>query len=1629
MPAIGAGVERINHFPAVRQTVGIRVRQQRIGAVDRCFHQIVQAVVVGIRGLRIRVQSQFQQVGQPVAVRIAGRVVGQRIEPVDGFPSIRHGVVVRIRIERIGADNQDFRAIVQGVAVRIRQEGIGAPRDFRGVVQAVAVRIGGLRIGAVALFLQVGQTIGIRIAGRIVGQRIEPVRQFPCVEQAIAIGIRGGRIGGVDGDLRVVRQSVAVGVRLAGVRVQFPFAAVVQAVRVGIAQPIVDGCQCICIQRGSENPHVVDLAAPITFALVHVAIANPQFRLAGGLERARDDRDEAAFDVQPRRRAIVRECHVHPATGLGREPVGLGYQRIGGVATAENAHHAVVLSLIAQGKPGPIAAREVPVRHDRRRTRRRPGILPNHGRHGEGRAGHHGRSIRLGHRNEIVDAVEPQRLAAASRHPVAFDHGPQRSRPIGGNRIRRDTARTRIERPTRHETMREAAVRNRIELVVHFPPVRQAVAVRVRIPGMAVPILFLQIGQAVHVGIIRRIGQPWIQAVRHFPAIPQAVVVGIGILGIGPMHQHFGGVVQVVVVRVDRQRIRPVRRDFGGIAQTVAVRIGVLRVRAVAEFLGVRQAVVVRILGRVAGQWIQAHGHFPRVGKTVAVGIHGPRIGAIDHDFLVIVESVAVRVRRQRIGAVGHHLRAIVQAVVVRIRPRGMGAVRFHFDPIRQAVAVRVAGEWIGAVGVFLGMVQAIAVRIARGGFLEIAEPMEFPGVREAVRVGVHQLHRRRGGRPGADVEIGIRGAAGGIESQDVEHAAHAPMQRHARRHGIGQQGPVVIRRARPDVGAGRGEIRGNAELPVVGLGLLQRRPTEPQDRISGGIARDRMADQRTPQLAETAVQPNIGNLGDIVPVLPLAGIAGPVHQHIGRERHHYAGLEFRRSGVGHVLLQPSQVVRGVRDAVDDVGIGKGMGHHEAAESGVGCDGELQSAQLQQHFLFGPGRGSAVGKAPDVFHHHPVETGYFRKQIQPDTRSRRPGGRRPDKVNGAPPMRVGSVEIRQLARKTGHQIGEHHLPPFPPFGPMIGIGGQNRPIGHGLVQHDVEGGGVARVHDAVGQRTDREPDVGMLRTVLGDHVFPEPGQAVGAGRAAVEITVGIEHGLKRNLVEEEIAVTRKQRQFVSPLGQVIADGRSIGHVELPHLIGVVDHPEGIGQLDADLRSVRRRHELFGPPRNGFRMLVADLGVQMDPAAERDVQTLFPTDFDGGADVVFQNVPVLRRHGSVPHPTGFLFRGIHHLGIPPDQDPHVVAGNKIARAEGPGNALDQRPGSRARIGKLLRRHSERRRRIGGHHAAGIGMHVRFDPIHSGREHAIRPGSEPHAVGNHGGVPRCLDECGLPIIRALFPSVGGQARVVDVAEVRAGVETVDVEPHFGRGRIRAEAPPTGRDPIDGIGQQEAAGHEPVVADGMVAAVRVQQQERQHVVFDVQVDFAAGIRVAEFRQILERFVGRPVPRHEQQVEGTFAGRRRCGGKRVLVRLPRLQIAQTVAVGIAAGIEQFAQLVGGQRGAVNPHVVQQALPGGNRGVDMAASDAYEGIRGRLEGIVRLFVPETSVQIQAGGAGILDQGDMGPTPTPPFTPPIGRHFFARDMKTANQSDDLVLRGVDPQHEPRRTGISQPETV
>ena len=230
---------------------------------------------------------------------------------------------------------------------------------------------------------------------------------------------------------RVIRQAVAVRIRIPRIGAQFPFAAVVQAVAVRVADPLVDLSQGIRVQRRSEEAHVVDLAAPIGSRYVDVAPANPQFRLRTGMERLRNRGDLPTRHEQPRLRPVVRQRHVHPLALVRRAPVRRRHHVDRRVAVAGISGHRILVFPIAQGPSRPAVGQdEHSVRHHRWIFLRGSRILPDHRRHREGRGRHPRTGIRLDHRHVVVRPVEPERMAAAAGNPVCRRHVAQHPRPI-----------------------------------------------------------------------------------------------------------------------------------------------------------------------------------------------------------------------------------------------------------------------------------------------------------------------------------------------------------------------------------------------------------------------------------------------------------------------------------------------------------------------------------------------------------------------------------------------------------------------------------------------------------------------------------------------------------------------------------------------------------------------------------------------------------------------------------------------------------------------------------------------------------------------------------------------------------------------------------------------------------------------------------------------------------------------------------------------------------------------------------------------------------------------------------------------------------------------------------------------
>lgn len=98
---VGHGVQVMEHFPAVRHAIAIRVELRGIG-VSLALLQKVEAVAVAIPG------QFFTRSGD------------ERIKPMHDFPAIGQPVAIRVALERIGKRRRQFLGIGQAVAVKIR---------------------------------------------------------------------------------------------------------------------------------------------------------------------------------------------------------------------------------------------------------------------------------------------------------------------------------------------------------------------------------------------------------------------------------------------------------------------------------------------------------------------------------------------------------------------------------------------------------------------------------------------------------------------------------------------------------------------------------------------------------------------------------------------------------------------------------------------------------------------------------------------------------------------------------------------------------------------------------------------------------------------------------------------------------------------------------------------------------------------------------------------------------------------------------------------------------------------------------------------------------------------------------------------------------------------------------------------------------------------------------------------------------------------------------------------------------------------------------------------------------------------------------------------------------------------
>ena len=155
------------------QDVGAGSRQLRIGGQ---FHleAIGPSITVGVGPARIGAPGPLVDVGQGVAVDV--RIVG-----------IPDAVAVEIGIEH---ERCGIPTIANGVVVGVRIQRIGAGGDLSPVGQTIAVGIGPVGLGAGHGELpQVGNTVPIQVTGGIVDQRVQAAGRLERVGHAVTVGI------------------------------------------------------------------------------------------------------------------------------------------------------------------------------------------------------------------------------------------------------------------------------------------------------------------------------------------------------------------------------------------------------------------------------------------------------------------------------------------------------------------------------------------------------------------------------------------------------------------------------------------------------------------------------------------------------------------------------------------------------------------------------------------------------------------------------------------------------------------------------------------------------------------------------------------------------------------------------------------------------------------------------------------------------------------------------------------------------------------------------------------------------------------------------------------------------------------------------------------------------------------------------------------------------------------------------------------------------------------------------------------------------------------------------------------------------------------------------------------------
>ena len=143
------------------------------------FRAVWNPVAIAVHGHGRGSEKILAQIGETVAVRVAGGIDRERIKPVQDFPSVRHPVAVRIGVHGVCSERH-FLSVKESISVHVGYKRVGmSGQNLLGIQKTVKIGVGPGRIGAGSYGILDRQTVLREFRSKRPRQIVELLARFP----------------------------------------------------------------------------------------------------------------------------------------------------------------------------------------------------------------------------------------------------------------------------------------------------------------------------------------------------------------------------------------------------------------------------------------------------------------------------------------------------------------------------------------------------------------------------------------------------------------------------------------------------------------------------------------------------------------------------------------------------------------------------------------------------------------------------------------------------------------------------------------------------------------------------------------------------------------------------------------------------------------------------------------------------------------------------------------------------------------------------------------------------------------------------------------------------------------------------------------------------------------------------------------------------------------------------------------------------------------------------------------------------------------------------------------------------------------------------------------------------------